>query len=111
MFRDALVVMSPDNASNSNPMLEQIQAMIENPPKEINGVPDSFLDELERVPKKDLKKDDECAICRVPFLDGRSVRAIQEADTDPPVQTRILSSWNCRATQTTGLTWTASGRG
>ncbi|EKG12822.1 Zinc finger RING-type protein [Macrophomina phaseolina MS6] len=69
MFRDALVVMSPDNASNSNPMLEQIQAMIENPPKEINGVPDSFLDELERVPKKDLKKDDECAICRVPFLD------------------------------------------
>lgn len=66
--------MSPDNADESNPVLEQIQAMIENPPKDISGVPDSFLDELERVPKKDLKKDDECAICRVPFLDGKTVR-------------------------------------
>ncbi|KAK7711599.1 hypothetical protein SLS57_008082 [Botryosphaeria dothidea] len=75
MFRDALIVMSPDNADESNPVLEQIQAMIENPPKDISGVPDSFLDELERVPKKDLKKDDECAICRVPFLDGKTLNS------------------------------------
>ncbi|KAL1649487.1 hypothetical protein SLS58_001543 [Diplodia intermedia] len=71
MFRDALVVMAADHDGDQsdNPMFEQLQALIDNPPKEINGVPDSFLDELDRVPKKSLKKDDECAICRLPFLD------------------------------------------
>jgi hypothetical protein len=33
-------------------------------------VPDSFLDELERVPKSALKPTDECPICVNPFLDG-----------------------------------------
>ncbi|KAF4543264.1 Zinc finger RING-type protein [Lasiodiplodia theobromae] len=72
MFRDALIVMGADQAGGDpadNPMFEQLQAFIDNPPKEINGVPDSFIEGLDRVPKKDLKKDDECAICRLPFLD------------------------------------------
>lgn len=83
MFRDALIVMGADQAGGDpadNPMFEQLQAFIDNPPKEINGVPDSFIEGLDRVPKKDLKKDDECAICRLPFLDGeffsRQTRAI-----------------------------------
>lgn len=32
-------------------------------------MPQSYLDELERVPKKSLKKTDTCPICSEPFLD------------------------------------------
>jgi len=35
----------------------------------VEGVPQSYLDELERVPKKQLKKDDNCPICGENFLD------------------------------------------
>lgn len=70
MLGDAIVIMNQESGDEENPLLEQIRSMIDNPPKDIHGVPDSFLDELERVPKKDLKKDDSCAICRIPFLEG-----------------------------------------
>jgi hypothetical protein len=51
-------------------MIENLQRSADDPPRELQGVPDSFLDELERVPKKALKKTDECPICCNPFLDG-----------------------------------------
>ncbi|GME56333.1 Zinc finger RING-type protein [Neofusicoccum parvum] len=70
MYRDAILMLSRDSGDgDDNPLLEQLESMIDNPPKEINGVPDSFLDELDRVPKKELKKDDTCAICHMAFLD------------------------------------------
>jgi len=50
-------------------MIETLQQSANDPPRELQGVPDSFLDELERVPKKALKKTDECPICCNPFLD------------------------------------------
>ncbi|KAF2804607.1 uncharacterized protein BDZ99DRAFT_525438 [Mytilinidion resinicola] len=50
-------------------MILSLMHSADNPPRELEGVPDSFLDELERVPKKSLKKDDECPICCNPFLD------------------------------------------
>lgn len=60
-----------DNSTNE--LLESlVQSLMENaehPPKEVEGVPDSFLAELDRVPKKSLKKDDSCPICSNTFLD------------------------------------------
>jgi hypothetical protein len=35
------------------------------------GVPQSYLDELERVPKKQLKEGDTCPICNEKFLDDK----------------------------------------
>jgi hypothetical protein len=53
-------------------MIEVLRENADDPPTELKGVPDSFLDELERVPKKDLKPSDMCPICVNPFLEGRS---------------------------------------
>lgn len=52
-------------------MIEVLQHNADNPPAELAGVPNSFLDELDRVPKKTLKPTDTCPICRNPFLDGK----------------------------------------
>lgn len=51
-------------------MIEYLRQNADDPPAELKGVPDSFLDELERVPKKDLKPTDICPICVNPFLEG-----------------------------------------
>lgn len=37
--------------------------------KKVHGVPDGFLDTLERVSKKKLKESDSCVICGMRFLD------------------------------------------
>jgi hypothetical protein len=49
--------------------MELIAEQIDQPPKKVEGVPQSYLDELERVPKKQLKPTDECPICGENFLD------------------------------------------
>ena len=41
-------------------MIEVLRQNADDPPTELKGVPDSFLDELERVPKKSLKPTDTC---------------------------------------------------
>jgi hypothetical protein len=53
-------------------MIEVLRENADDPPTELKGVPDSFLDELERVPKKALKPTDTCPICVNPFLEGVS---------------------------------------
>ncbi|GAB7349447.1 hypothetical protein MBLNU459_g8552t1 [Dothideomycetes sp. NU459] len=57
----------------ANELLEQMQDMMirasEDPPRQVKGVPDEFLAELERVPKKSLKPEDSCPICANPFLE------------------------------------------
>lgn len=40
-----------------------------NSEKDIKGVPDEFIDSLDRVSKKSLKKDQTCSICTNDFLD------------------------------------------
>jgi hypothetical protein len=57
-------------------MIEVLQQNADNPPAELAGVPNSFLDELDRVPKKSLKATDSCPICRNAFLDGKSGRVL-----------------------------------
>ena len=54
-----------------NGMIDSLLADAEQPPKEVKGVSQDFLDELERVPRKVLKKDMDCPICGNAFLEGR----------------------------------------
>jgi hypothetical protein len=54
-----------------------VQEQIEDPPEKVAGVPQSYLDELERVPKKALKKDDMCPICAEKFLDDQYPLVVQ----------------------------------
>ncbi|MCJ1362697.1 hypothetical protein MMC16_001803 [Acarospora aff. strigata] len=52
-------------------LVESLMADAERPPREVQGVPDTFLDELERIPKKSLKPADVCPICNNPFLEDQ----------------------------------------
>lgn len=61
---------SGDNDLLAN-MIEVLRQNADDPPTELKGVPDSFLDELERVPKAALKPSDTCPICVNPFLEGK----------------------------------------
>jgi len=50
-------------------LIEELRDEAEEPPKKIEGVPQSFLDSLDRVPNKQLKKNQVCPICGEAFLD------------------------------------------
>jgi hypothetical protein len=52
-------------------MIEALRQNADDPPTELEGVPDTFLADLDRVPKKLLKETDTCPLCLVPFLEGR----------------------------------------
>ncbi|KAF2468535.1 uncharacterized protein BDR25DRAFT_304953 [Lindgomyces ingoldianus] len=58
-------------------MIEVLRQNADDPPSELKGVPDSFLDELERVPNKSLKKTDTCPICVNPFLEDEYPLVVQ----------------------------------
>ncbi|EOA91712.1 hypothetical protein ACJQWK_04215 [Exserohilum turcicum] len=58
-------------------MIEVLRENADDPPTELKGVPDSFLDELERVPKETLKPSDTCPICVNPFLDDKYPLVVQ----------------------------------
>lgn len=61
-------VTNPSHSAFLERLINDVLSRAESPPKEISGVPQSFLDELERVPKKSLKKGDVCPICGEEFL-------------------------------------------
>lgn len=52
-------------------MIADLETTAGQPPKEREGVPESFLVDLDRVAKSKLKKDDKCPICSEKFLDGK----------------------------------------
>lgn len=60
------------NSEANQALLEQLiletAGHIAEPPGKVEGVPQSYLDSLERVPKKELKMTDTCPICGEPFL-------------------------------------------
>ncbi|KAF2830820.1 hypothetical protein CC86DRAFT_391638 [Ophiobolus disseminans] len=64
----------PDLLAN---MIELLRQSADDPPTELKGVPDSFLDELERVPKTALKPSDTCPICVNPFLEDEYPLVVQ----------------------------------
>ncbi|TLS23711.1 uncharacterized protein PpBr36_06110 [Pyricularia pennisetigena] len=60
---------SSDNLEFLRGLMELLDVDIANPPYEEEGVTQQFLDGLDRVPRKQLKKTDCCAICAEPHLD------------------------------------------
>ncbi|MCJ1406255.1 hypothetical protein MMC19_000320 [Ptychographa xylographoides] len=58
-----------DNGDLLENLVETLLGEADAPPKEVKGVSDEFLADLERVPRKALKKDMSCPICNNPFLD------------------------------------------
>ncbi|CAL3962589.1 hypothetical protein PZA11_000294 [Diplocarpon coronariae] len=69
----ALLASAPRSNAENAALLESLIAAlgedIEDPPAKVAGVPQSYLDELERVPKRTLKKTETCPICNECFLD------------------------------------------
>lgn len=101
-----------DTQAGDNPLLAQMIEVLrqnaDDPPAEVKGVPNTFLDELERVPKKVLKKDDTCPICVNPFLDGRFGFGLTDGQSLAymlQIHTRLSSSFP--ATRITASTWSA----
>lgn len=55
-------------------LIDELDADALDPSGKKGGMPQSFFDTLERIDKKQLKKDEECPICTNKFLDGGSPR-------------------------------------
>jgi hypothetical protein len=68
---------NPDHGAFLESLINSVQEQIEAPPEKVSGVPQSYLDELERVPKKALKKSDVCPICAEKFLDDEYPLVVQ----------------------------------
>jgi len=58
-------------------LIQEILSGADDPPNSVKGVPQSYLDELDRVNKKSLKKTDVCPICAEPFLDDQYPLVVQ----------------------------------
>ncbi|MCJ1484802.1 hypothetical protein MMC06_004975 [Schaereria dolodes] len=58
-----------ENSGLLERLVETLNSEAEMPPREVKGVGDEFLAELDRIPKKFLKRSDVCPICNNPFLD------------------------------------------
>jgi len=88
---------SDDNNGDGDLLANMIQVLRENaddPPTELKGVPDTFLDELERVPKKALKETDTCPICVNPFLEDKYPLVVQlPCHTDHRFDLDCIGPW------------------
>lgn len=58
-----------DNRGFLEELIGSLEADINDPPTRLRGVSQEFVDTLDRVGRKTLKKDDDCAICKVPYLE------------------------------------------
>jgi hypothetical protein len=70
---NAFLAMSQDGSANEllESMIQQLVQNADYPPEKVEGVPDGFLDDLDRVNKDKLEEKD-CPICNNPFLDGKT---------------------------------------
>ncbi|KAF4595631.1 hypothetical protein GQ602_001244 [Ophiocordyceps camponoti-floridani] len=74
LLRDQLRSLHDTAPTDGNrDFLEQLMVQIEDdihdPPSRLVGASQQFVDALDRVPRKRLDRDDDCAICKVPYLD------------------------------------------
>jgi hypothetical protein len=69
---NAFLAMVQDGGENEllDQMIQQLVDHADHPPEKVEGVPDSFLDDLDRISKDKLEGKD-CPICNNPFLDGK----------------------------------------
>ncbi|RKF58100.1 hypothetical protein GcM3_184007 [Golovinomyces cichoracearum] len=58
-------------------LITSLEQDIAQPPIEVPGVSQSYLDQLERVSRKSLKKGDECKICGEEFLNDEYSLVVQ----------------------------------
>ena len=52
-------------------LVRDLEADVDDPPTRIPGVSQEYLDALDRVPRKQLTRDDDCPICAEPYLDDQ----------------------------------------
>ncbi|CAK7566428.1 MAG: hypothetical protein SEPTF4163_004373 [Sporothrix epigloea] len=74
LLQDQMLTLLPDSPNTANrELLEQLVGQLEqqiaDPPREISGVSQEYLDSLDRVPKKRLGEDESCPICVERYLD------------------------------------------
>lgn len=74
MLQDQLLTLhntapTADNRDFLEQLISSLEADINDPPSHLNGVSQEFVDMLDRVNRKKLAKDDDCAICKVPYLE------------------------------------------
>lgn len=69
----ALATTAPtdDNRELLERLIGELETAINDPPTEVRGVPQHFLDALDRVPRKLLKPDEACPICAEKHLDDK----------------------------------------
>lgn len=72
---------SPQNVELLNRLFQALQGDIYNPPKEVQGVSQEFLQGLDRVPRKNLGGgdggDDACPICTERYLDDKHCLVVE----------------------------------
>ncbi|KAB5566466.1 hypothetical protein GE09DRAFT_736609 [Coniochaeta sp. 2T2.1] len=68
-----LATTSPDESNRNflQSLFEALEGDIASPPQQIQGVPQSFLDTLERVPRKNIGEKETCPICAERYLDDQ----------------------------------------
>ncbi|KAL6892816.1 hypothetical protein HDV57DRAFT_483069 [Trichoderma longibrachiatum] len=60
---------TPDNRDFLEHLIASLEDDIHDPPTRLQGASQEFVDMLDRVDRKTLGKDDDCAICKVPYLE------------------------------------------
>jgi hypothetical protein len=74
LVQDQLSTLATTSPSDANRQLlaslfDLLESDIASPPEQIQGVSQSYLDSLDRVPRKSLKEDETCPICAERYLD------------------------------------------
>ena len=64
-------MMDNPNTDLVERMMEYVHELMETPPERPRGLSQEYIDGLERVEKKRLRKEDECPICGNGFLEGK----------------------------------------
>jgi hypothetical protein len=80
LVRDQFATLAQTAPTDQNRtlLLQLIDALeLDAPPEEIHGVTQEYLDGLDRVPRKRLRKDDACPICADPYLEQEHTLVVQ----------------------------------
>lgn len=67
----ATTAPTPENRTFLEDLVSALELDVSNPPVDIPGVSQEFVDSLERVDRKTLKEDDTCPICAEKYLDDK----------------------------------------
>ncbi|KAG6087770.1 hypothetical protein E4U15_007361 [Claviceps sp. LM218 group G6] len=67
----AATAPTEENRSFLLDLVSVLEGDIHDPPSRLEGVEQEFLDGLERVPRKTLGSQEDCAICKIPYLEDQ----------------------------------------